>query len=157
MGNVRRTGHPPYFTVADPELLNTVLRVLSCGPEWGRAEWGMTRYRYRYRAVLLLFGVLHLTACQTWQSVSLDAISPAQVIEEDQPERVRVLMRGGTELELESSSVEGDELAAPGNFSMPLADILRLEVWASSQGRTALAAFGGLAVVFVAQGLLLPH
>ena len=101
--------------------------------------------------------MLHLTACQTWQSVSLDAISPAQVIEEDQPERVRVLMRGGTELELESPSVEGDELVAPGNFSMPLADILRLEVWASSQGRTALAAFGGLAVVFVAQGLLLPH
>ena len=66
-------------------------------------------------------------------------------------------MRGGTELELESPSVEGDELVAPGNFSMPLADILRLEVWASSQGRTALAAFGGLAVVFVAQGLLLPH
>ena len=49
---------------------------------------GMTRYRYR--AVLLLFGVLHLTACQTWRSVSLDAISPAQVIEEDQPDRVRV-------------------------------------------------------------------
>ena len=43
---------------------------------------GMTRYRYR--AVLLLFLLLNLTACQTWQSVSLDAISPAQVIEEDQ-------------------------------------------------------------------------
>ena len=112
--------------------------------------------RYRARAVLLLFLLLNLTACQTWQSVSLDAISPAQLIEEDQPDRVRVLMRGGTELELENPSVEGDELVAP-RVSMPLADILRLEVWASSQGRTALAAFGGLAVVFVAQGLLLPH
>jgi len=29
-------GTPPYSTVADPELLNTVLRVLSCGSEWGR-------------------------------------------------------------------------------------------------------------------------
>ena len=46
--------------------------------------------RYRARAVLLLFLLLHLTACQTWQSVSLDAIGPAQLIEEDQPDRVRV-------------------------------------------------------------------
>ena len=112
----------------------------------------------RYRSVLLLFLVLNLTACSTWQSVSLDAISPAQLaqlIEEDQPERVRVLLRGGNELELENPSVEGDELVAPG-VSMPLADILRLEVWASSRVRTALAGFGGFVVVFVAQGLLLP-
>jgi len=46
--------------------------------------------RYRPRAVLLLFLVLNLTACQTWQSVSLDAISPDQLIEEDRPDRVRV-------------------------------------------------------------------
>jgi hypothetical protein len=107
--------------------------------------------RYRPRAVLLLFGVLHLTACQTWNSVSLDAISPAQLaqlIEEDQPERVRVLLRGGNELELENPSVEGDELVAPG-VSMPLADILRLEVQASRMGRTALWAFAGLAVIFM--------
>ncbi len=31
--------------------------------------------RCHARAVLLLFGMLHLTACQAWQSVSLDAIS----------------------------------------------------------------------------------
>ena len=110
--------------------------------------------RYRPRAVLLLFLLLKLTACQTWQSVSLDAISPAQLIEEDQPDGVRVLMRGGTELELESPSVEGDELVAPG-VSMPLADVLRLEVQASSRGRTALWVFAGLAVIFVAQGKLL--
>ena len=110
--------------------------------------------RYRYRAVLLLFLLLNLTACQTWQSVSLDAISPAQLIEEDQPDRVRVLMRGGTQLELEGPSVEGGELVAPG-VSMPLADILRLEVRASSRGRTAGWVVAGLAVIFVAQGKLL--
>ena len=33
--------HPPYFTVADPELLNTVLLVLSCGSEWGGTEYGV--------------------------------------------------------------------------------------------------------------------
>ena len=52
--------------------------------------------RYRPRAVLLLFLLLNLTACQTWQSVSLGAISPAQLIEEDQPDRVRVTGGGGT-------------------------------------------------------------
>ena len=82
----------------------------------------------RYRSVLLLFLVLNLTACTSWQSVSLDAISPAQLIEEDRPDRVRVLLRGGNELELERPAVDGDELVAPGNFSMPLADVLVLEV-----------------------------
>ena len=87
---------------------------------------GMTRYRYR--AVLLLFLLLNLTACQTWQSVSLDAISPAQVIEEDQPDRVRVTGGGLLELEVVSPSVEGDQLVGAGDVSVPLADILRLEV-----------------------------
>ena len=108
--------------------------------------------RYRARAVLLLFLLLNLTACQTWHSVS--SASPGQFIEVEQPDRVRVLMRGGTELELENPSVEGDELVAPG-VPMPLADILRLEVLASSRGRTAGWVVAGLAVIFVAQGKLL--
>ena len=108
--------------------------------------------RYRYRGVLLLFLLLNLTACSTWQSIG--PVSPAQLVEEDRPDRVRVLMRGGYQLELENPSVEGDELVAPG-VSMPLADALRLEVQASSRGRTALWVFAGLAVIFVAQGKLL--
>ena len=66
--------------------------------------------RYRSRAALLLFLVLNLTACQTWQSVSLDATSPAQVIEEDQPDRVRVTMQDRTQMELERPVVDGDEV-----------------------------------------------
>ena len=104
--------------------------------------------RYRPLAVLLLFLLLNLTACATWQAVTPTPMSVAQLIEEDQPERVRVLLRGGNELELENPSVEGDELVAPG-VSMPLADILRLEVQASRRGRTALWAFAGLAVIFM--------
>ena len=84
--------------------------------------------RYRPRAVLLLFLLLHLTACQTWHSVSLDAISPAQLIEEDQPDRVRVSGGGVLDLELVSPAVEGDQLVGAGDFSVPLEDILRLEV-----------------------------
>ena len=43
-----RTGHPPYSTVADAESLNTVLRVLSCGPEWGGAESGHGDYTVHF-------------------------------------------------------------------------------------------------------------
>ena len=81
---------------------------------------------YRARAVLLLFLLLNLTACQTWHSVS--TASPGQFIEAEQPNRVRVLLRGGNELVLERPAVDGDELVAPGNFSMPWADVLVLEV-----------------------------
>ena len=89
-------------------------------------------------AVLLLFLLLNLTACQTWQSVSLDAISPAQFIEEDQPDRLRVTGRGVLEQEVERPAVDGDQLVGVGDFSMPLEDILRLEVRGRSDGRTLL-------------------
>ena len=98
--------------------------------------------RYRARAVLPLFLLLNLTACQTWQSVSLDAISPAQLIEEDQPDRVRVTGGSVFDLELVSPAVEGDQLVGAGDFSVPLEDILRLEVRGFSLGRTILAGVG---------------
>ncbi|SVD45466.1 uncharacterized protein METZ01_LOCUS398320 [marine metagenome] len=109
--------------------------------------------RYRARAVLLLFLLLNLTACQTWQSVSLGAISPAQLIEEDQPDRVRVTGGDVLDLELVSPSVEGDQLVGAGDFSVPLEDILRLEVRGFSLGRTILAGIG--AYTAVAAGALL--
>jgi hypothetical protein len=103
--------------------------------------------RYRARAVLLLFLLLNLTACQTWQSVSLDAISPAQLIEEDQPDHVRVSGGGVIDLELVSPSVEGDQLVGAGDFSVPLEDIIRLEVRGISIWRSLGAGYlGGLAV-----------
>jgi len=37
-GATPSTGGHPYSTVADPEPMNSVLRVLSCGYEWGGAE-----------------------------------------------------------------------------------------------------------------------
>ena len=109
---------------------------------------GMTRYRAR--AVLLLFLVLHLTACTSWQSVSLDAISPAQLIEEDRPDRVRVTGGGVLEREVVSPSVEGDQLVGADGVSMPLADILRLEVHGFSAGRTVLVVLGTAATGIVA-------
>ena len=106
--------------------------------------------RYSPRAVLLLFLVLNLTACTSWQSVSLDAISPAQLIEEDRPDRVRVTGGGVLEREVVSPSVEGDQLVGVDGVSMPLADILRLEVHGFSAGRTVLVVLGAGATGLVA-------
>ena len=109
--------------------------------------------RYRARAVLLLFLLLNLTACSTWQSVG--PVSPSQFIEAEQPERVRVYIRGGGQVELENPSVEGDALVVP-NVSMPLVDIIGLEVWEFSMDRTMIV-LGGVAagVLLVAVGVVL--
>ena len=95
----------------------------------------------------MLFLVLNVTACQAWHSVSLDAISPAQLIEEDRPNRVRVTGGEVLEREVVAPSVEGDQLVGAGGFSMPLSDILGLEVRGVSMGRTLLMGLGGIVAV----------
>ena len=104
--------------------------------------------RYRPRAVLLLFLVLHLTACYTWQGVA--TTSPAQLIEVTQPDRVRVLTPGGVQVELENPSVEGDQLMGADGASLPLADVLMLETREFSIERTLL-----LAIAILPLGVLL--
>ncbi len=104
--------------------------------------------RYRPRSVLLLFLLLHLTACYTWQGVA--TTSPAGVIEATQPDRVRVTMPDGTQVELENPSVEGDELVASGGFSMPSADVVILESRKFSMDRTVLLVLGGVLALPVA-------
>ena len=67
----------------------------------------------RGKISLLLFLLINLTACQTWKPVSVGAVRSAQLIIEDQPDRVRVVFlegTGQTPLEIESPSVDGDEL-----------------------------------------------
>ncbi len=103
--------------------------------------------RYRARVVLLLFLLLNLTACSSWQSIG--PVSPSQFIELDQPERVRVYMRDGDQMELERPAVDGDELVAPGGFSMPLANVLMLEVQRFDAARTILRVGGGATAAFV--------
>ena len=102
--------------------------------------------RYCARAVLLLFGLLYVTACSSWQSIG--PVSPSRFFELDQPERVRVYMRGGDQVELERPAVDGDELVAPGDFSMPLADVLMLEVQRFDVARTILRVGGAVTAAF---------
>ena len=117
--------------------------------------------RYRSRAVLLLFLVLYLTACYTWQGVA--TTSPVGVIEATQPERVRVTMPDGTQVELENPSVEGDELMGVHRMrdgdrlirstrSVPLVEIIQLEVRRYDLARSA--GVSGLVVVGLLGALL---
>ncbi len=110
----------------------------------------------RGKASLLLLLLLSSTSCQTWQSVSLGALSPAQFVEEDRPDRLRVFISGKplNPIELEGPTVDGDELIASGT-AVPLADITRIEVSKISIGRSV--GFGWLAAVaagLVIQGIL---
>ena len=121
--------------------------------------------RYRPRAVLLLFLMLHLTACYTWQGVA--TTSPAGLIEATQPDRVRVVVRGEGEVELENPSVEGDQLVGTtptrsggsletSDASVSVEDILQLEIRNFSLGRSVLAGLGAfwavIAVIVAATG-----
>ena len=108
--------------------------------------------RYHPRAVLLLFLVLHLTACYTWQGVA--TTSPAAVIEATRPDRVRVVVRGEGEVELANPSVEGDQLLGADGASLPLADVLMLEIREFDWGRTLLLAIA-IPPLGVALGMLL--
>ena len=95
--------------------------------------------RHRARAVLLLFLLLNLTACSSWQNIG--PVSPGRFIELDQPERVRVTMQDGTQMELDRPVVDGDELVAAGG-SVSLADVRLLEIGKISLVRSGLAGFG---------------
>jgi hypothetical protein len=59
--------------------------------------------------------LVDLTTCYTWRSVPTP--SPAQFIEAEQPDRVRVATEDVTELELENPSIEGDALVGVGHES----------------------------------------
>tara|TARA_B100001123_G_scaffold139647_1_gene162267 strand:- start:3089 stop:3373 length:285 start_codon:yes stop_codon:yes gene_type:complete len=72
----------------------------------------------------------------------LDAISPAQLIEEDRPSSVRVTTSEVTELEVVAPRIEGDDLVAASGFSVPLADILRMEVEGLDLDQTVLRTLG---------------
>ncbi|SVD49790.1 uncharacterized protein METZ01_LOCUS402644 [marine metagenome] len=119
--------------------------------------------RYRPRAVLLLFLLLNLTACssaiESWRGLPSPP-SVAEHIVAEQPERVRVTMQDGSQLDIEDPFVSGDQLMGKrwrtlgvnrliGNtddISVPLADIVQLEVrdveMARSAGVSALLVLG---------------
>mgnify|MGYP000005758118 FL=1 len=70
--------------------------------------------RYRARAVLLLFLLLHLTGCATTTGPRVVPLQPTDV---DQFDLILVTKSDGTQLEVENPSVEGDELVGTARAS----------------------------------------
>ena len=112
--------------------------------------------RYRFRGIFLLFLMGHATACasSSWQSSSLTA-SPdrgvsvadyADYIEEMQPDQVRITTADAdlTQYLLYSPSVAGDEIVSEDGLSVPIADIVQLEVWDEDDGWSPFAVIGGI-------------
>ena len=99
----------------------------------------------RGKASLLLLLLINLTACQTWQSASLGALIPAQVVEqvESHPSTtIRILAPDVPRLMVDSPSVEDDQLVGfvGGQlFSTPLAEITMFEVRKLDVRKTLLA------------------
>ena len=112
----------------------------------------MTRYRFRGIFLLLLMG--HATACagggSSWQRPSLTAspdrgVSVADYIQEMQPGQVRITTEDRTQYLLYSPSVRGDEIVSADGLSVPIADIVQLEVWNKVNiGRRVAIVLGGL-------------
>ena len=122
--------------------------------------------RYRFRGIFLLFLVGHATACaggSSWQSTglspSLDSAdvsggnSVAHYIESTQPDQVRITTEDRTQYLLYSPSVVDDEIVSSDGLSVPIADIVNLEIWRSGISKsTTVAGFmaGGLLLAGVA-------
>ena len=125
--------------------------------------------RYRFRGIFLLFLMGHATACATssWQSPGLTATPDrgvsvadyADYIQEMQPDQVRITTADAdlTQYLLYSPSVVGDEIVSADGLSVPIAEIVKLEVQAfdvvgstlKTTGLGVLLALGGVMVVAV--------
>ena len=110
--------------------------------------------RYRLRGIFLLFLMGHATACasSSWQSSSLTA-SPdrgvsvadyADYIQEMQPDQVRITTADAdlTQYLLYSPSVVGDEIVSADGLSVPIAEIVKLEVQAFDVAGSTLKTTG---------------
>ena len=111
------------------------------------------------RAAALLMLVLHLTGCYSWQPVT---ISPRRFIEEEQPDRLRILQVGGTQLDVRDPRVTADSVEAkPRNFfaSVPtriaLADITAVRRRQLDGGNTVAAVLGVGGTLFFGLYLLI--
>ena len=111
----------------------------------------------RAKSILLVVLLFNLTACQasSWTSVSLDNLTPAQFIEAGKPESVRVVLRNAPAepVELTRPVVDGSTIRALDGVTVPIADILGIQLYQADALRSAGASFlvvAGLATAFIA-------
>ena len=111
----------------------------------------------RAKSTLLVVLLFNLTACQasSWKSVSLGNLTPAQFIEAGKPESVRVVLRNAPAepVELTRPVVDGSTIRALDGVTVPIADILGIQLYQADALRSAGASFlvvAGLATAFIA-------
>jgi hypothetical protein len=121
--------------------------------------------RERRSGIASLLLLLHLAACTTWH---VGTPTPAEFVEREHPQKVRVTRRDGISLELKSPVVRGDSLVgtavtiheapttglAPASrdsavslLSIALSDVQSVKVERASPGRSFLAVIAGVIVV----------
>ncbi len=82
----------------------------------------------------------YLSACMSWQT---QEASPEQVLAEDEPDKVRVTLTDGSQLEVYQPSVSGDTLTGlreGEQVSIPLASVTQLELREGDTGKSIAAA-----------------
>ena len=115
----------------------------------------------RGKGILLLGLLINLTACQasSWQSVSLGNLTPAQFIEAGKPESVRVILSDAPAepVELIRPVVDGSTLRALDGVTVPISDILGIQLYQTDAIRSAGASVlvvAGLATALIAAVLI---
>ncbi len=110
----------------------------------------------------------YLSSCTSWQ---VQRVSPAQVVEEEQPSQVRVTTTGLSDVLLEEPRVSGDSLiGVPLKFSwtsssyialdtasalsIPLADISQIKVRKSDAGKTVMLLAGLVVGAVIVKGIV---
>jgi len=110
--------------------------------------------RYRFRGSFLLFLMAHATACaggNSWQSTGLSTspngdVSVADYVAETKPDQVRITTEDRTQFLLYAPSVNGDEIVSSDGLSVPIAEIVRLEVWGEDGSWNPFSIIGGILV-----------
>ncbi len=90
---------------------------------------------HRYRPVALVLLVLHLGACTTWRPAT---VSPPQLIEEEEPGRVRITRTDGERVTIQDPEVRADSIIwrrRSGLFGfgttetgLPILDVQQIEI-----------------------------
>jgi hypothetical protein len=106
----------------------------------------------------------YLPACTSWR---MQEVSPAQVVAEQQPEKIRVTLTDSSQVTLQRPSVSGDTLrgveqvgqtsrvVTRGHSAIPLSNVAYVSVSETSAGKTAGLVIVGLGVVvFGVAGLI---
>ena len=101
------------------------------------------------RVLVLATAAATISACTSWR---VQPVSPAQLLDEERPERVRVQRSDRSRVVLNAPQLVPDSLVGTSRgerTSLPLADIAQIEVRRGSTGKTIGLVLGLTAVTAV--------